>query len=166
MRKSWKIESLANPIESLANPIEGSTCFTVFETCFQSTNCIVNRIPTSCGRNNKQKSKFYFDAICCLGAPEKHTIKAKTSLKKEFQKLKLKLFQVNYLNCLFHSSWAFAKADLKVFLKQVQDKALLASAVAIRFRVCAAHLLCLGSARFTMLSLSVTSLSNNYVQKH
>ena len=77
MRKSWKIESVANPIE-------GSTFCTIFETCFQSINCIVNRIPTSCGRNNKQKSKFYFDAICCLGAPEKHAINSKTSLKKEF----------------------------------------------------------------------------------
>ena len=73
---------------------------------------------------------------------------------------------MNYLDCLFHSSWAFAKAYLKVFLKEVQDKALLASAVAIRYKVCAAHLLCLGSDRFTMLSLSVTSLSNSYVQKH
>ena len=69
MRKSWKIESVANPME-------GST---FFETCFQSTNCIVNQIPTSCGRNSKQKSKFYFDAICCLGAPEKHTINAKAN---------------------------------------------------------------------------------------
>ena len=71
-----------------------------------------------------------------------------------------------YLDCLFHSSWAFAKADLRVFLKEVQDKALFASAVAIRLKVCAAHLLCLGSARFTMLSLSVTSLSNTDAQKH
>ena len=74
MRKSWKIESDANPIE-------GSTFFTVFETCFQATNCIVNRIPSSCDRNNKLKSKFYFDTIFCLGASEKHTINAKTSLK-------------------------------------------------------------------------------------
>ena len=159
MRKSWKIERVVNPIE-------GSTFFTVFGTCFPLTNCIVNRIPTSCGRNNKQKSKFYFDAICILEGSEKPTINAKTSFKKEFQKLKLKLLQMIYLDCLFHSSWAFAKADLKVFLKEVQDKALLASAVAIWFKVYAAHLLCLGSARFTMLSLSVTSLRNNYVQKH
>ena len=47
-----------------------------------------------------------------------------------------------YLYCLFYSSWAFAKADLKVFLKEVRDKALFASAVAIRFKVFAAHLLC------------------------
>ena len=75
-RKSWKIKNAANPIE-------GSTFFTVFETCFQLTNCIVNRIPTSCGRNNKQKSKFYFDVICCLEAPEKHD-KCKDKFKKEF----------------------------------------------------------------------------------
>ena len=73
---------------------------------------------------------------------------------------------MNYLDCLFHRSWAFTKADLKVFLKEVQDKALFASAVAIRSKVYAAHLLCLGSAIFTMLSLNVTNLSNSYVQKH
>ena len=76
------------------------------------------------------------------------------------------LLQMIYLDCLFHSSWAFAKGDLKVFLKEVQNKALFASAIAIGFKVCAARLLCLGSARFTMLSLSVTSLCNSYVQKH
>ena len=53
-----------------------------FSKHFSVDNCIVNRIPTSCGQNNKQKSKLYFDAICCLQAPEKHTINAKTSLKK------------------------------------------------------------------------------------
>ena len=71
-----------------------------------------------------------------------------------------------YLDGLFHSSWAFAKTDLKVFLKEVQDKALFASAVAVRFKVCAAHLLCLDSAKFTMLWRPVTSLSNSYAQKH
>ena len=44
-----------------------------------------------------------------------------------------------YLDCLFHSSWAFPEADLKDFLEEVQNKA-----VAIRFKVWAAHLLCLG----------------------
>ena len=66
-----------------------------------------------------------------------------------------------YLDCLFHSSWAFAKAHLRGILEELQGKT-----VVIRFKVCAAHLLCLGRARFTMLSLSVTSLRNSCIQKH
>ena len=70
-----------------------------------------------------------------------------------------------YLDWLFHRSGAFAKADQKVFVKEMQDKALFASAAAKRFKACVAYLFCLDNFRFTILLLSVTSLSKSYLQK-
>ena len=69
-----------------------------------------------------------------------------------------------YFDWLFHRSWAFAKADQKVFVKKMQDKTLFASAAAKSFKTCVAHLLCLDSFRFTILLLCVTSLSKSYLQ--